>query len=85
MSLDQLTDVDRVTREAMELDPADRIGLSIALWQSVHGAGDVQETEDDRRATLALITERVRQIDAGEVECVSWEEAKRQVLERLGR
>ena len=80
-----VSDVDRVTREAMDLDPTDRIDLAIALWQSVHGSGEEQETEEDRQATLALLDERIRQIDSGEVECIPGEEFKRQVLERLGR
>ena len=85
MSLDESTDATRVMREAMELDPSDRIDLSIALWQSVHRAVDMQETEENRQPTVALLNERVRQIESGEVECVSWEQAKRDILARLGR
>lgn len=78
MSTEQLTRLEHVRRDAMALSGSDRIDLAIELWHSVHGAGDIQETEEDRQALLAMLRERIRQIDEGEVECVPFEEAMRQ-------
>ena len=85
MSTEQLTQLEHVRREAMALPASDRIDLAVALWQSVHGSSDAQETEEDRQAMLAMLRERIRQIDEGEVECVPFEEAMRQARARVRR
>lgn len=76
-------DAAEVTEAAMALPASERIDLAIALWQSVHGAGEEQETEEDRQALIAMLEERIRQIDSGEVQCISGEEAIRRARARL--
>jgi putative addiction module component (TIGR02574 family) len=77
------TDLADLTEAVMALPAPERLDLAVALWQSVHGAGEAQETEEDRQALLAMLQERIRQIDAGEVQCIPAEEAIRRARARL--
>jgi putative addiction module component (TIGR02574 family) len=77
------TDLADLTEAVMALPAPERLDLAVALWQSVHGAGEEQETEEDRQALLAMLQERIRQIDAGEVQCIPAEEAIRRARARL--
>jgi len=60
--------IESVEAEAMKLLPHERADLADKLWLSVHAREDVDA------AWEAEVARRIEQIDAGEVECVPWEE-----------
>ncbi len=68
-------------KEASDLGEADRATLAGLLLESLE-----QEPDPDVEAAWAEeIERRVRQIDAGEVELVPWEEVRKRLLGRMGR
>jgi putative addiction module component (TIGR02574 family) len=66
-------------REASDLEERDRATLAGLLLESLEG-----EPDPDVEATWAEeIDRRVRQIDAGEVDLVPWEDVKERLLKPL--
>ena len=61
------TPIEHIHAEAMKLSPEERADLAEMLWLSVESAEEVEAAWDEE---IAL---RIRQIDAGEVECVPWD------------
>ncbi len=61
------TPIEHIEAEAMKLSPEERADLAEWLWSSVHSAEEVEAAWD------AEIARRIRQIDAGEVECLPWD------------
>jgi putative addiction module component (TIGR02574 family) len=72
------TPTDIIAAEALKLSPRERAELADRLWASVYAQEEVDaawETE---------IARRIRQIDAGEVACVPWEDAVAQLRAKYG-
>ena len=67
-----------VETQAMKLSPTERADLADKLWLSVHSRDEVDAAWD---AEIAL---RIRQIDAGEVECVPWATVMAELRAKLG-
>lgn len=65
-------DVAELLRQASTLSEADRAELAGRLLETLHGEPD----EDVEAAWAEEIERRVRQIDAGEVELIPWEEVR---------
>jgi putative addiction module component (TIGR02574 family) len=65
-------DVAELFREASSLSEADRAELAGRLLGTLHGEPD----EDVEAAWAEEIERRVRQIDAGEVKTIPWEEVR---------
>jgi putative addiction module component (TIGR02574 family) len=65
-------DLAELFREASELPEADRAELAGRLLETLHGEPD----EDVEAAWAEEIERRVRQIDAGEVKTIPWEEVR---------
>jgi putative addiction module component (TIGR02574 family) len=72
------TPLDLVEAEAMKLSPQERADLADRLWHSVHSAEEVEA------AWAEEIARRVRQVDAGEVTCVPWEEVMTELRAKYG-
>ncbi|MBS0444956.1 MAG: addiction module protein [Proteobacteria bacterium] len=69
--------VEALEAEAMKLSPLERAELADRLWLSVHTREEVDA------AWEAEVERRIRQIDAGEVECVPWEAVMTELHDRL--
>lgn len=67
-----------VEAQAMKLSPTERADLADKLWLSVHSRDEVDAAWD------AEIARRIRQIDAGEVECVPWATVMAELRVKLG-
>ena len=67
-----------VETQAMKLSPTERADLADKLWLSVHSRDEVDAAWD------AEIARRIRQIDAGEVECVPWATVMAELRVKLG-
>lgn len=67
---------DNVLVEAMKLSEADRLELAERLYESVEGPADA----DAEQAWAAEIERRVRAIDSGQGQFMSWEEARRGIV-----
>ena len=67
-----------VEAQAMKLSPTERADLADKLWLSVHSRDEVDAAWD------AEIARRIRQIDAGEVECVPWATVMAELRAKLG-
>ena len=67
-----------VEAQAMKLSPTERADLADKLWLSVHSRDEVDA------AWEAEIAQRIRQIDAGEVECVPWASVMAELRAKLG-
>jgi putative addiction module component (TIGR02574 family) len=72
------TPIEHIEAEAMKLSPEERAELAERLWTSVHSADEVEAAWD------AEIARRIRQIDAGEVECVPWETVMSNLRAKFG-
>lgn len=66
-------------REASDLDEGDRATLAGLLLESI----EVEPDPDVEAAWAEEVERRLRQIDAGEVELVPWEDVKERLLGRL--
>jgi putative addiction module component (TIGR02574 family) len=64
--------VAELLREAKSLSEADRAELAGRLLETLHGEPD----EDVEAAWAEEIERRVRQLDAGEVKTIPWEEVR---------
>ncbi|HEX7831038.1 MAG TPA: addiction module protein [Thermoanaerobaculia bacterium] len=71
--------VAELLREASELPEADRAELAGRLLQSLDGEPD----EGVEAAWAEEIERRVRQLDAGEVKTIPWEEVRAKLYARL--
>ena len=67
-----------VEAQAMKLSPTERADLADKLWLSVHSREEVDAAWD------AEIARRIRQVDAGEVECVPWATVMAELRAKLG-
>lgn len=67
-----------IQAEAMKLSPDERADLAEMLWLSVHSPEEVEAAWDEE------IAHRVRQIDAGEVECVPWDTVMTELRAKYG-
>lgn len=65
--------IDQIAAEALRLPPRERALLAESLWESLSAPYEASAEMNDRDA-LALVHERDRQIEAGEVSPVSHEE-----------
>lgn len=72
------TSIAHIEAEAMKLSPEERADLAEKLWHSVHSTEEVEAAWD------AEIARRVRQIDAGEVECVPWDTVMAELRAKFG-
>lgn len=72
------TPMESLEAQAMELSPAERADLADRLWLSVHSSEEVDAAWD------AEIARRVRQLDAGEVECMAWDAVMKELRSKLG-
>lgn len=66
-------------REASDLEEGDRATLAGLLLESLEGEPD----PDVEAAWAKEIDRRVRQLDAGEVDLVPWEDVKERLLKPL--
>jgi len=71
--------VAEILLEASELPESDRAELAGRLLETLHGEPD----EDVEAAWAEEIERRVRQIDAGEVKTIPWEEVRAKLYARL--
>lgn len=69
----------RVLADAMDLSEDERLDVATELLASLDGPDDGRD--DD--AWLAEIRRRAERVERGESQSVTWDEAKRRVLERL--
>ena len=67
-----------VEAQALKLTPAERADLADKLWLSVNSKEEVAAAWD------AEIERRIRQIDAGEVECIPWDDVMSQLRAKYG-
>ena len=67
-----------VEAQAMKLSPTERADLADKLWLSVHSRDEVDAAWEEE------IARRIRQIDAGEVECVPWASVMAELRAKLG-
>ena len=67
-----------VEAQAMKLSPTERADLADKLWLSVHSRDEVDAAWEEE------IVRRIRQIDAGEVECVPWATVMAELRAKLG-
>lgn len=72
-------DVAELFQEASQLPEADRAELAGRLLESLHSRPD----EDVEAAWSEEIERRVRQIEAGEVRTIPWEEVRAKLHARL--
>jgi putative addiction module component (TIGR02574 family) len=72
------TPIEIVEAEAMKLTPSERADLADKLWMSAEPSAEVEAAWD------AEIERRIREIDAGEVECVPWEQVVVELRSKLG-
>jgi putative addiction module component (TIGR02574 family) len=72
-------DVSELFREASELSETDRAELAGLLLESLEGEPD----EGVEAAWAEEIERRVRQIEAGEVKTIPWEEVRAKLHARL--
>jgi putative addiction module component (TIGR02574 family) len=66
-------------QRALELPPGDRLALATEIFESVEGPEDPGWTA----AWAAELDRRVRELDAGTVKSVPWEQVKSETLDRL--
>ena len=71
--------VAEILLEASELPESDRAELAGRLLETLHGQPD----EDVEAAWAEEVERRVRQIDAGEVKTIPWEEVRAKLHARL--
>jgi len=71
--------VARLFDEASQLPESDRADLAARLLESLHGEPD----EDVEAAWAEEVERRVRQIEAGEVRTIPWEEVRAKLHARL--
>ena len=67
-----------VEAQAMKLSPTERADLADKLWLSVHSRDEVDAAWEEE------IAQRIRQIDAGEVECAPWATVMAELRAKLG-
>ena len=67
-----------VETQAMKLSPTERADLADKLWLSVHSRDEVDAAWEEE------IVRRIRQVDAGEVECVPWATVMAELRAKLG-
>ena len=72
------TPIEIVEAEAMKLSPSERADLADKLWMSAEPSAEVEAAWD------AEIDRRIREIDAGEVECVPWEQVMADLRSKYG-
>jgi putative addiction module component (TIGR02574 family) len=72
------TPIEKIRAQAMKLSPVERADLAEMLWLSVDSAEEVEAAWDEE------IARRIRQIDAGEVECVPWETVVAELRAKYG-
>jgi len=72
------TPIEKIRAEAMKLSPEERADLADMLWLSVDSAEEVEAAWDEE------IARRIRQIDAGEVECVPWDTVMAELRAKYG-
>lgn len=72
------TPIEKIRAEAMKLSPEERADLAEMLWLSVDSAEEVDAAWDEE------IARRIRQIDAGDVECVPWETVMAELRAKYG-
>ena len=70
--------IESLEAEAMKLSPQERADLAEKLWHSVHSTAEVESAWDEE------IARRIRQIDAGEVECVPWDTVMGELRAKFG-
>jgi putative addiction module component (TIGR02574 family) len=66
---------DRILREAMKLPPEARAALAGSLIDSLEEPPDPDAESEWQRE----IARRMRELDAGEVDLISWSEARRAI------
>lgn len=71
--------IEELFREAAELPETERAELAALLLESIEGEPD----EGVEAAWAEEVERRVRQIDAGEVETIPWEEVRAKLYARL--
>jgi hypothetical protein len=69
----------RVLTDAMALSEDERLNVATELLASLEGPDD----GTDDAVWLAKVRSRAERVERGESQSVTWDEAKRQVLERL--
>jgi len=72
--------VDDLFRDALNLPPAGRAALAGSLLASLEEACDPDAEERWREE----IASRLREIDSGAVELITWDEARRRLRSRQG-
>lgn len=72
------TPLDQIEAQAMKLSPEERADLAEKLWHSVHCADEVEAAWDEE------IARRIREIDAGKVECVPWDSVMAELRAKFG-
>ena len=73
------SDPSKVREEALRLPIEARAQLAAELLGSLDDADDLDESEHEA-AWSSEIAERLREIEAGEVETVPWSEARRRIV-----
>ena len=73
-------DPSKVRDEALRMPSEARARLATELLQSLDDSGDELDPADHELAWSAEIAERLRQVDAGEVQAVPWTEARRRIV-----
>jgi putative addiction module component (TIGR02574 family) len=71
--------IEELFREASDLPDRDRAQLAGMLIESL----DHERDSDVEAAWAAEVEERVRQVDAGEVEMIPWEQVRAELFARL--
>ena len=69
----------KLLEHALKLPPSDRLALAAELLDSVEGPEDPEWSA----AWAAELDRRVKELDAGTVKAIPWEQVKSDILERL--
>jgi putative addiction module component (TIGR02574 family) len=77
-----MSDLARLTREALALPLKERIQLAQELWDSI-GAPESTNANDDEAETLRLADERYAELASGAVEGIPHDEVMEKVRQML--
>ncbi len=70
--------IEIIEAQAMKLTPAERADLADKLWLSVNSKEEVEAAWD------AEIERRIQQLDAGEIECIAWDDVMAELRTKYG-
>ena len=68
---------EQLLKEAMELPPDERVDIGSVLYNSGEADPDIDQSSADE------IKRRIEEIESGKVQCVPWEQVRREVRQMI--